>query len=149
MVCVWMWSTANKQPRHLLWVGRRGQDYETKRIMLLQLILPRTLFNCNCEGIYRRRWIVFVVLQTKNGLVTQNKRCATVPTLTLLVIRQSCNTHVTFTAGSLRSCSKQQLGWQQAGSYKWGLINPFHLTNASSYGFEVRILSASSKFWAV
>jgi hypothetical protein len=21
-----------KQPRHLLWVGRRGQDYETKRV---------------------------------------------------------------------------------------------------------------------
>jgi hypothetical protein len=26
---VWVWSSENKQPRHLLWVGRRGKDYET------------------------------------------------------------------------------------------------------------------------
>jgi hypothetical protein len=26
-----MWSSENKQPRHRLWVGRRGKDYETKR----------------------------------------------------------------------------------------------------------------------
>jgi hypothetical protein len=25
--CVWVWSNENKQPRHLLWVGRRGEDY--------------------------------------------------------------------------------------------------------------------------
>jgi hypothetical protein len=31
VVCVWVWSSENKQPRHLLWVGRRGKDYETKR----------------------------------------------------------------------------------------------------------------------
>jgi hypothetical protein len=31
VVCVWVWSIANKQPRHLLWTGRRGKDYETKR----------------------------------------------------------------------------------------------------------------------
>jgi hypothetical protein len=30
VVCFWLWSSANKQPRHLLWVGRRGKDYETK-----------------------------------------------------------------------------------------------------------------------
>jgi hypothetical protein len=27
--CVCVWSSENKQPRHLLWVGRRGKDYET------------------------------------------------------------------------------------------------------------------------
>jgi hypothetical protein len=27
--CVSVWSSENKkQPRHLLWVGRRGKDYE-------------------------------------------------------------------------------------------------------------------------
>jgi hypothetical protein len=28
VVCVRVWSSENKQPRHLLWVGRRGKDYE-------------------------------------------------------------------------------------------------------------------------
>jgi hypothetical protein len=28
-VCVWVWSSENK-PRHLLWTGRRGKDYQTK-----------------------------------------------------------------------------------------------------------------------
>jgi hypothetical protein len=28
MTCVWVWSSENKQSRHLLWVGRRGKDYE-------------------------------------------------------------------------------------------------------------------------
>jgi hypothetical protein len=31
VVCVWVWSSEHKQPRHLLWIGRRGKDYETKR----------------------------------------------------------------------------------------------------------------------
>jgi hypothetical protein len=35
-VCVWVWSSENKQPRHLLWVGRRGTDYETVSLLLLQ-----------------------------------------------------------------------------------------------------------------
>jgi hypothetical protein len=30
VVCVWVWSRENKQPRHLLWVGGRGKDKETK-----------------------------------------------------------------------------------------------------------------------
>jgi hypothetical protein len=32
VVCVWVWSSENKQPRHLLWVGRRrsGLRNETK-----------------------------------------------------------------------------------------------------------------------
>jgi hypothetical protein len=32
MWCVWVWSSKkkNKKPRHLLWVGRIGKDYETK-----------------------------------------------------------------------------------------------------------------------
>jgi hypothetical protein len=30
--CVWVWSSENKHPRHLLWVGRRGKDYETKYV---------------------------------------------------------------------------------------------------------------------
>jgi hypothetical protein len=30
VVCVWVWSSENKQPRHLLWVGGRCMDYETK-----------------------------------------------------------------------------------------------------------------------
>jgi hypothetical protein len=25
-----VWSSKNKQPRHLLWIGRRGEDYERK-----------------------------------------------------------------------------------------------------------------------
>jgi hypothetical protein len=29
-MCVWVWSSENKQPRHLLWVGRRGKDYDNK-----------------------------------------------------------------------------------------------------------------------
>jgi hypothetical protein len=30
VVCVWVWSSENrKQPRHLLWTGRRGKDCET------------------------------------------------------------------------------------------------------------------------
>jgi hypothetical protein len=28
VVCVWMLSSENKQPRHLLWVGRRAKDYK-------------------------------------------------------------------------------------------------------------------------
>jgi hypothetical protein len=31
VVCVWVWSSDNKQPRHLQCAGRRGKDYETKR----------------------------------------------------------------------------------------------------------------------
>jgi hypothetical protein len=30
VVCVWVWSSENKQPLHLPWVGRRGKDCETK-----------------------------------------------------------------------------------------------------------------------
>jgi hypothetical protein len=28
--CVWVRSSGNEQPRHLLWVGRRGKDCEMK-----------------------------------------------------------------------------------------------------------------------
>jgi hypothetical protein len=28
VVCVWVWSSENKRPRHLLWTGRRGKDYD-------------------------------------------------------------------------------------------------------------------------
>jgi hypothetical protein len=31
VVCVWVWSSENKQPQHLLWVDRKRKDYETKR----------------------------------------------------------------------------------------------------------------------
>jgi hypothetical protein len=36
-VCVSVWSSANKQPRHLLSVGRRGKDYETQRYMCIKM----------------------------------------------------------------------------------------------------------------
>jgi hypothetical protein len=35
VVCVWVWSSANKQPRRLLWVGRRHNVYETKQQFVL------------------------------------------------------------------------------------------------------------------
>jgi hypothetical protein len=28
---MWLWSSENKQPRHLLWVGRSGEDYDYVR----------------------------------------------------------------------------------------------------------------------
>jgi hypothetical protein len=38
VVCVWVWSSENKQPRHLPRVGRRGKDYETKLWVLFLLL---------------------------------------------------------------------------------------------------------------
>jgi hypothetical protein len=37
---VCLWSSENKQPQHLLWVGRRGKDYETKSRHCVQKIPP-------------------------------------------------------------------------------------------------------------
>jgi hypothetical protein len=32
VVCVWVWSSENKNPLQLLWtIGRRGKEYDTKR----------------------------------------------------------------------------------------------------------------------
>jgi hypothetical protein len=54
-VCVWVWSSENKEPRHLLWVGRRGKDCERTLYCELPYISPlaarlvtsRFLFSCS------------------------------------------------------------------------------------------------------
>jgi hypothetical protein len=42
VVCVWVWSSENKQPRHLLWVGRRGKGYERYLVFFLSGEGPRS-----------------------------------------------------------------------------------------------------------
>jgi hypothetical protein len=42
--CVWVWSSENKQPRHLLWVGRRGKGY----VFYIWLPLDIYIYVCVC-----------------------------------------------------------------------------------------------------
>jgi hypothetical protein len=50
-VCVCLWSGENKQPRHLLWVGRRGEDYESwyEHTATHSLYQSVFMFNVNCD----------------------------------------------------------------------------------------------------